>query len=231
MLLSVALAAGLALAGCGENTTGASGSPVSTPTGPDQGPSTAAADPSAGLQSAAGSAMASASPETSAAAEPPPATAAGPPADAAPSVAPEGSGALPGVPAVTGATDLAKEPTVAKGTGAVGAGLVTRDLVVGTGAVAGRADTVSVRYVGTLFADGTVFDASWKRGSAPIDFPLSGVIKGFAQGIPGMAVGGRREIVIPSALGYGATGQGPIPPNSDLVFIVDLVKTGASAGG
>ena len=57
-----------------------------------------------------------------------------------------------------------------------------------------------------------------------MDFPLSGVVPGFAQGIVGMKIGGRREIVIPPSLGYGAQGSGPIGPNETLVFVVDLVK-------
>jgi FKBP-type peptidyl-prolyl cis-trans isomerase len=149
-------------------------------------------------------------------------------ASSAPSQTVKGAGAAkPGVPAVTkNATDLKKEPVIAAGTGDAPAKLVTRDLVVGTGTKAVASDTVMVRYVGALYTDGTVFDSSWKGGSASIEFPLSGVVPGFAQGIVGMKVGGRREIVIPSELGYGASGVPGIPPNSVLVFIVDLTKTG-----
>jgi peptidylprolyl isomerase len=63
----------------------------------------------------------------------------------------------------------------------------------------------------------------WKSGQ-PAPFPLNGVVPGFAQGIVGMKVGGRREIVIPPALGYGSTGSPPaVAPNETLVFVVDLV--------
>ncbi|HUO47363.1 MAG TPA: FKBP-type peptidyl-prolyl cis-trans isomerase, partial [Acidimicrobiales bacterium] len=77
-------------------------------------------------------------------------------------------------------------------------------------------------YVGANYADGKVFDSSWSRGQAAT-FPLNGVIPGFAQGIVGMKVGGRRVIVIPSSLGYGAAGSPPaVAPNENLVFVVDL---------
>jgi peptidylprolyl isomerase len=144
-----------------------------------------------------------------------------------PSAAPAGDKALPGIPAITqNATDLAKEPKIAKGTGSAPTGLVIRDLVIGTGKAAVASDTVKVRYEGALFSDGTVFDATWKGASAPADFSLSEVVPGFGGGIVGMKIGGRREIVIPAQMGYGSDSpQGSaIPPNSVLVFVVDLVS-------
>lgn len=127
------------------------------------------------------------------------------------------------VPAVTGADDLTKEPTISPGTGTPPAGLTGKDLVVGKGAVAGPNASVTVQYVGALWT-GKVFDASW-TDSGPASFQLSGVIPGFKDAIIGMAVGGRREIVIPPAEGYGSAGQPPtIPPNSTLVFVIDLLK-------
>jgi peptidylprolyl isomerase len=127
------------------------------------------------------------------------------------------------VPAVTGGTDLTKEPTVAAGTGAPPAVLTASDLVVGTGATPTPSDTVKVQYVGALYTTGQVFDASWTDSGAT-SFPLSGVVPGFSDAILGMKVGGRREVVIPPALGYGAAGQPPtIPPNATLVFIIDLL--------
>ncbi|HET9691483.1 MAG TPA: FKBP-type peptidyl-prolyl cis-trans isomerase [Acidimicrobiales bacterium] len=128
------------------------------------------------------------------------------------------------VPAVTGATDLTKEPTIAPGTPPAPTQPTGKDLVVGTGTVAGPGATVQVQYVGTIFDTGKVFDASWTDGNGPATFPLSGVIPGFKDAIVGMAVGGRREVVIPPAEGYGASGSGPIPPNSTLVFVIDLLK-------
>ena len=128
------------------------------------------------------------------------------------------------VPAVGGATDLSKEPTISAGTGTPPAKLTGKDLVAGTGAVAGPNSTVKVQYVGALYSTGKVFDASW-TDSGPATFPLSGVIPGFKDAIVGMRVGGRREIVIPPAEGYGAAGQPPvIPPNATLVFVIDLLS-------
>ncbi len=132
------------------------------------------------------------------------------------------------VPAVTGATNLSTKPTIAAGTGTPPSALVTRDLVVGTGAAAAQTSTVSVQYVGALWTDGKEFDSSWKRGQPSI-FPLGDVISGFQRGIAGMKIGGRREIVIPPGLGYGSAAQGPIPGGSTLVFVVDLV--GVQAAG
>lgn len=96
--------------------------------------------------------------------------------------------------------------------------------MVGNGArAAADTDTVQVRYTGTLYVGGKVFDSSWSRGTQPVAFPLNAVVPGFAQGISGMKQGGRRVIVIPSALGYGDQTQGPIPGGSTLVFVVDLI--------
>jgi peptidylprolyl isomerase len=143
------------------------------------------------------------------------------------SAAPKGDKALSGMPAVSNATDLKKKPGIAKGTGAPPTGLVVRDLVVGTGQTATAADTVNVQYVGVLYANGKEFDSSWSRGPDPATFPLSQVVPGFAGGIVGMKVGGRREIVIPGDLGYGPQGSPPdIGPNAVLVFVVDLVSLG-----
>ena len=127
------------------------------------------------------------------------------------------------MPEVSNPTDLSKEPLPSPGTGPAPTSLVTKDLVVGTGAEATATSTVQVQYVGTNFANGKVFDSSWSRGQ-PTTFPLNQVVPGFAQGIEGMKVGGRRVMVIPPALGYGATGAGSaIGPNETLVFVVDLL--------
>jgi peptidylprolyl isomerase len=146
---------------------------------------------------------------------------------AAGSSAPAPSAAAPapvaGVPPLTGnPTDLTQPSQAEAGSGQPPAGLVTQDIVVGTGPAAAAADTVDVQYSGTLYSDGTLFDSSWSSG-APATFPLNAVVPGFAQGIEGMQVGGRRVIVIPPDLGYGAQTRGPIPGGSTLVFVVDLV--------
>jgi len=124
---------------------------------------------------------------------------------------------------VSGATDLKAEPAIGSGTTPAPTSLETKDLVVGTGKTATASDTVQVQYVGANYTNGKDFDSSWSRGQ-PSVFPLNGVVPGFAQGIVGMKVGGRREIVIPPALGYGATGQAPaVSPDETLVFVVDLL--------
>jgi hypothetical protein len=173
-----------------------------------------------------------ASTDTSSSSAPGGSDAQGAPAEPAPTMpsaspVPKGFKALPGMPAVANATDLKKKPKISKGTGTAPSGLLIRDLVVGTGKAAVASDSVNVQYVGVLYVDGKEFDSSWDRGSDPVNFPLSGVVPGFAGGIVGMKVGGRREIVIPGNLGYGPDGNPPvIPPNAVLVFVVDLISLG-----
>lgn len=94
----------------------------------------------------------------------------------------------------------------------------------GSGIEAKKGDIVAVHYTGTL-ENGTVFDSSVKRGT-PIEFKLGAgvVIEGWDKGIQGMQVGEKRRLTIPPALGYGAEGYGPIPPNATLIFEVELMK-------
>jgi peptidylprolyl isomerase len=151
-----------------------------------------------------------------------------------------GSSKAPGVELApsSGATDvsvpttpkpppaLAKKPVVTVPTGPAPTKLVTKDLVVGTGKTVKAGQTVTVNYVGVLYKNGKEFDSSWSRNQ-PSTFPLTpgGVIAGWVQGIPGMKVGGRRELIIPASLAYGKRGSGStIPPNSPLVFVVDLLS-------
>ena len=95
---------------------------------------------------------------------------------------------------------------------------------VGDGPEATAGSRVSVHYVGVAWSNGEQFDASWDRG-APLRFPLSGVIAGWQQGIPGMRVGGRRQLVIPPALAYGESGGHRLAGRT-LVFIIDLINVG-----
>jgi peptidylprolyl isomerase len=122
---------------------------------------------------------------------------------------------------------LATKPTVTPPSGPPPTTLVKKDLIVGTGPEAKSGQTVSVNYVGVLYHGGKEFDSSWKRHE-PFQFTLGkgAVIPGWDQGIPGMKVGGRRELIIPASLAYGAQGSGStIPPNAPLVFVVDLLGT------
>ena len=116
------------------------------------------------------------------------------------------------------------KPKVTVPKGAPPESLVTKDLEEGTGAGAKAGDAVTVQYVGVNYKNGKEFDASWDRGE-PFTFTLGAgeVIPGWDQGVEGMKVGGRRELIIPSELGYGPAGAPPaIPPDETLVFVVDL---------
>ena len=100
------------------------------------------------------------------------------------------------------------------------------DITEGDGAVAKAGDTVSVHYVGVAWSSGEEFDASYNRG-APLSFRLGvgQVISGWDQGVQGMKVGGRRQLVIPPHLGYGDRGAGGvIRPGETLIFVCDLVS-------
>ncbi len=120
---------------------------------------------------------------------------------------------------------LATEPKVTPPTGPPPTKLETKNLIVGTGAEAKDGEKVTVNYVGVLYKTGKVFNASWET-KEPFSFTLGEgqVIKGWDEGIPGMKVGGRRELIIPAELAYGKAGSPPkIPANEALVFVVDLL--------
>lgn len=98
------------------------------------------------------------------------------------------------------------------------------DMIEGTGAIVPENATITAHYTGALCKDGTIFQSSHDFGK-PITFGLNQVIKGWTKGVPGMKVGGTRRLVIPSAMAYGSVrAAANIPPNSDLVFDIELVE-------
>ena len=125
----------------------------------------------------------------------------------------------------SGDVDTSTKPQVEVPDGPPPKELQIDDIVEGDGAEAKPGDTLTMQYVGVNYSDGEQFDASWDSGQ-PFTFTLGQgqVIKGWDQGIAGMKVGGRRELIVPPDLGYGAQGSPPaIGPNETLVFVVDLL--------
>jgi peptidylprolyl isomerase len=104
--------------------------------------------------------------------------------------------------------------------------LEIKEIEEGSGAEAKAGDEVSVQYAGVGYESGKEFDSSWSRGAEPFSFGLGAgqVIPGWDQGVEGMKVGGRRELIIPPGLAYGAAGAPPaIGPNETLIFVIDLL--------
>jgi FKBP-type peptidyl-prolyl cis-trans isomerase len=124
-------------------------------------------------------------------------------------------------------TDLTVAPEVPGSDEAPPCSLVISDVVVGTGPEAVDGSTVALKYTGAFYETGEEFDSSWSRGAEeilPVTVGEGRVIAGFEEAIRGMQVGGRRMVTIPSDLGYGPAGQGPIPGDATLVFVLDLVS-------
>ncbi len=125
-----------------------------------------------------------------------------------------------GLPTVTANAGAA--PTISAPTGTAPTTLQTKDIIVGTGAEVKATSTLTVHYTLMTWSNGKIVESSW-TGGQPATFPLSGVIAGWQQGLPGAKVGGRRLLVIPADLGYGPNGSGPIGPNETLIFVVDII--------
>lgn len=100
--------------------------------------------------------------------------------------------------------------------------LVIADIEIGDGAEAKPGDTVDVHYLGVDLVSGEEFDSSWSRGQS-VDFPLAALIVGWQQGIPGMKVGGRRQLIAPPHLAYGPAGGGHRLSGRTLTFVIDLL--------
>ena len=125
-----------------------------------------------------------------------------------------------GLPAVT--ANAGEAPTITAPAGTAPTTLQTQDIIVGTGTEVVASSTLTVHYTLMTWSDGKIIESSWSGGQ-PATFPLSGVIAGWQQGLPGTKVGGRRLLVIPANLGYGPNGSGPIGPNETLIFVVDII--------
>ncbi|MBV7295551.1 FKBP-type peptidyl-prolyl cis-trans isomerase [Corynebacterium sp. TAE3-ERU12] len=114
------------------------------------------------------------------------------------------------------------KPHITVPTGPAPTELVCEDIHIGDGAEAYTGATVEVHYVGVEYGTGEEFDSSWNRGDS-ITFPLERLIAGWQEGIPGMKVGGRRQIICPPEKAYGPAGSGHFLSGKTLVFIIDLL--------
>jgi peptidylprolyl isomerase len=123
---------------------------------------------------------------------------------------------LPIVSAVAG-----QAPTISKPEGSAPSELTTKDVIVGTGAEVLPTSTLTVHYILMAWSTGKIIESSWS--GQPATFPLANVVEGWQKGLPGAKAGGRRLLVIPPAMGYGAAGAGPIGPNETLIFAVDII--------
>ncbi len=159
-----------------------------------------------------------------------PAPSGGPTAASVPAATPS-TPTTPTIPTTTVTTPkppspLSKKPIVIVPSGPAPKNLVVKDLITGSGTAAKTGSSITVNYVGVLYKGGKEFDSSWKRNQpfGPLKLGQGAVIPGWDKGLVGLKVGGRRELIIPPSLGYGKTGRPPaIPPNSTLVFVVDLL--------
>jgi peptidylprolyl isomerase len=127
-----------------------------------------------------------------------------------------GETVLPIVSAVAG-----KVPTISKPEGAAPTELTTKDIIVGTGAEVLPTSTLTVHYTLMAWSTGKIIESSWS--GQPATFPLAGVVEGWQKGLPGSKEGGRRLLILPPSMGYGAAGSGPIGPNETLIFSVDII--------
>ena len=123
---------------------------------------------------------------------------------------------LPVVSAVAG-----QAPTISKPEGTPPAELTFSDVIVGTGAEVLPTSTLTVHYTLMAWSTGQIIESSWS--GQPATFPLAQVVEGWQKGLPGGKAGGRRLLILPPSMGYGASGSGPIGPNETLIFSVDII--------
>ncbi|BDZ47647.1 FKBP-type peptidyl-prolyl cis-trans isomerase [Naasia aerilata] len=119
-------------------------------------------------------------------------------------------------------SNASEKPEIDAPEGPAPSTLEVTDIVVGDGPEAAPGATVNVHYLGVEYDTGDEFDSSWNRGQS-INFPLRNLIAGWQQGIPGMRVGGRRQLVVPPALAYGPAGGGHRLSGKTLIFVIDLL--------
>jgi peptidylprolyl isomerase len=129
------------------------------------------------------------------------------------------SGSAAGLPTVTG--NIGEMPTISAPTGDAPTTLEKQDLIVGTGTEIQPTSTLTVHYTLMAWSSGEILESSITSGQ-PATFPLSGVIAGWQEGLPGAKVGGRRLLVIPPSLGYGPSAGHPLEKET-LIFVVDII--------
>jgi peptidylprolyl isomerase len=129
------------------------------------------------------------------------------------------SGSAAGLPTVTG--NIGEMPTISAPTGDAPTSLEKQDLIVGTGTEIQPTSTLTVHYTLMAWSSGEILESSITSGQ-PATFPLSGVIAGWQEGLPGAKVGGRRLLVIPPSLGYGPSAGHPLEKET-LIFVVDVI--------
>ncbi len=127
-----------------------------------------------------------------------------------------GATVLPVVSAAAG-----QVPTISKPEGTPPAELSFTDVIVGTGAEVLPTSTLTVHYVLMAWSTGKIIESSWS--GQPATFPLAQVVEGWQKGLPGAKEGGRRLLILPPSMGYGAAGAGPIGPDETLIFAVDII--------
>jgi peptidylprolyl isomerase len=126
------------------------------------------------------------------------------------------AGSLPAVTANAG-----EAPTITAPTGAAPIELTTKDIIVGSGTEVLPTSTLTVHYTLMAWSSGKIIESSWS--GQPATFPLAQVVEGWQKGLPGAKAGGRRLLILPPSMGYGAAGSGPVGPNETLIFAVDII--------